>query len=164
MPTKANRAIGSLDFSDAERKMLAIKSRSWRCENCGLIRNLLRQPDNTQSMGVCGGGLNDDKSHYKDAKVCEPSTDIKHNSNESRMVESESSSDSIIPSQSTICSPIDDQQDAVRPPNSPSGAADYPTSHDRDQALSNHSSLLLKSILVVLLLLLLRRIIIMTFV
>lgn len=41
MPTKANRAIGSLDFPDSERRQLAIKSRSWRCESCGLIKDLL---------------------------------------------------------------------------------------------------------------------------
>lgn len=46
MPTKANRAIGSLDFSDAERKKLALKSRTWRCETCGLIKDLLVHPDN----------------------------------------------------------------------------------------------------------------------
>lgn len=41
MPTKANRAIGSLDFSDAERRHLAAKSKTWRCESCGLIKELL---------------------------------------------------------------------------------------------------------------------------
>jgi len=45
MPTKANRAIGSLDFSDAERRKLAAKSRTWRCECCGLIKDLLVQPE-----------------------------------------------------------------------------------------------------------------------
>lgn len=45
MPTKANRAIGSLDFSDAERRKLAMKSRTWRCETCGLIKDLLVHPD-----------------------------------------------------------------------------------------------------------------------
>lgn len=47
MPTKANRAIGSLDFTDVERKKLAIKSRTWRCETCGLIKDLLAQPQDT---------------------------------------------------------------------------------------------------------------------
>lgn len=41
MPTKTNRAIGSLDFSDAERRELASKSKSWKCESCGLIKDLL---------------------------------------------------------------------------------------------------------------------------
>lgn len=49
MPTKANRAIGSLDFSDAERRRLAIRSRTWRCESCGLIKDLLRHPSSIAS-------------------------------------------------------------------------------------------------------------------
>lgn len=52
MPTKSNRAIGSLDFSDAERKMLALGSRKWRCESCGLIKDLLRQPNSMQNPKV----------------------------------------------------------------------------------------------------------------
>lgn len=48
MPTKANRAIGSLDFSDAERRKLARKSRTWRCETCGLIKDLLVHPEDTK--------------------------------------------------------------------------------------------------------------------
>lgn len=53
MPTKANGAIGSLDFSDAERKKLAQKSRSWRCETCGLIRDLLVHPSNGSPDQKC---------------------------------------------------------------------------------------------------------------
>lgn len=45
MPTKAKRAIGSLNTPDAERRRLAIKSRTWRCETCGLIKDLLKHPD-----------------------------------------------------------------------------------------------------------------------
>lgn len=49
MPTKSNRAIGSLDFSDSERRKLAIKSRSWSCETCGLIKDLLVQPNENKN-------------------------------------------------------------------------------------------------------------------
>lgn len=42
MPTQPHKAIGSLDYSDLERKILASKSRSWKCETCGLISELLR--------------------------------------------------------------------------------------------------------------------------
>lgn len=49
MPTKANRAIGSLDFSDVERRKLAQKSKTWRCDTCGLIKDLLIHPDNLKS-------------------------------------------------------------------------------------------------------------------
>lgn len=44
MPTKANGAIGSLNLSDAERRNLALKSQSWTCEMCGLVKDLLKKP------------------------------------------------------------------------------------------------------------------------
>lgn len=44
MPTPANGAIGSLNFSDTERRKLAISSRTWTCETCGLIKDLLVPP------------------------------------------------------------------------------------------------------------------------
>lgn len=52
MPTKANRAIGSLDFNDVERRKLAIKSRTWSCETCGLIKNLLKEPESQKPEEV----------------------------------------------------------------------------------------------------------------
>jgi len=62
MPTKSNRAIGSLEFSDAERRKLAEKSRSWSCKTCGPIRDLLKHPDepnddvrNSQSVASTSG-------------------------------------------------------------------------------------------------------------
>lgn len=53
MPTKGNRAIGSLDYSDPERRKLAKQSRTWRCETCGLIKDLLKQPDENHSDSNC---------------------------------------------------------------------------------------------------------------
>ena len=50
MPTKANRAIGSLDFTDVERRRLAIKSRTWKCDTCGLIKNLLKHPKSSDTQ------------------------------------------------------------------------------------------------------------------
>lgn len=41
MPTETNRAIGSLDYSVKERRELARKSRSWCCDICGPIENLV---------------------------------------------------------------------------------------------------------------------------
>ncbi|KAJ2953428.1 hypothetical protein O0L34_g1015 [Tuta absoluta] len=41
MPTPAEGTIGSLDYSPAERKTLAKKSRSWACPQCGEISLLL---------------------------------------------------------------------------------------------------------------------------
>lgn len=41
MPTHGNGAIGSLDYTDEERKALAKKSLEFVCPVCGLTRNLL---------------------------------------------------------------------------------------------------------------------------
>lgn len=42
MPTEGMGAIGSLDYPKDERKTLAMKSQSWRCETCGEINRLLK--------------------------------------------------------------------------------------------------------------------------
>lgn len=41
MPTPAEGTLGSLEYSPTERKMLAKKSRSWACSQCGEISALL---------------------------------------------------------------------------------------------------------------------------
>lgn len=41
MPTHGNGAIGSLDYTPAERKVLAKNSHSWSCDVCGPITGLL---------------------------------------------------------------------------------------------------------------------------
>ncbi|CAH2045094.1 unnamed protein product, partial [Iphiclides podalirius] len=41
MPTPGEGTIGSLEYSSAERKILAKKSRTWACPQCGDIINLL---------------------------------------------------------------------------------------------------------------------------
>jgi len=41
MPTHGNGAIGSLDYTDEERKRLALRSRSFICDICGPICDLL---------------------------------------------------------------------------------------------------------------------------
>ncbi|XP_023236066.1 ubiquitin-conjugating enzyme E2 J1-like [Centruroides sculpturatus] len=41
MPTHGNGAIGSLDYTPAERKILAKHSHSWSCSHCGPIAGLL---------------------------------------------------------------------------------------------------------------------------
>lgn len=66
MPTEANRAIGSLDYSDNERRDLARKSRSWCCETCGPIRTLLKQPDEKQEKEKISNDCN--------KQICGPST------------------------------------------------------------------------------------------
>lgn len=43
MPTEGKGALGSLDYSPDERKSLAIKSQSWKCPSCGLIKTLLKE-------------------------------------------------------------------------------------------------------------------------
>lgn len=41
MPTPAEGTIGSLDYSPAERRVLAKKSKNWVCSQCGEISSLL---------------------------------------------------------------------------------------------------------------------------
>ncbi|CAH2983493.1 unnamed protein product [Chilo suppressalis] len=41
MPTPSEGTIGSLDYSPAERKVLAKKSKNWNCTQCGEISTLL---------------------------------------------------------------------------------------------------------------------------
>lgn len=41
MSSPGNGAIGSLDYTPEERKLLAKKSRNWECPECGKIVNLL---------------------------------------------------------------------------------------------------------------------------
>ena len=36
MPSKAEGALGGIDYTDAERRALALRSLSWRCARCGL--------------------------------------------------------------------------------------------------------------------------------
>ncbi|RWS22098.1 ubiquitin-conjugating enzyme E2 J1-like protein [Leptotrombidium deliense] len=43
MPTESLGAIGSLNYSSEERKSLAVKSQSWKCPSCGLIKPLLKE-------------------------------------------------------------------------------------------------------------------------
>lgn len=41
MSSPGNGAIGSLDYTPEERRLLAKKSRNWECSECGKIVNLL---------------------------------------------------------------------------------------------------------------------------
>jgi len=51
MPTKGDGAIGALDYNPEERKELAKKSKSWRCERCGPIVEILpEQEEDSQTV------------------------------------------------------------------------------------------------------------------
>lgn len=45
MPTESHGAVGSLECSDERRRYWAKKSSTWRCETCGLIKDLLVNPN-----------------------------------------------------------------------------------------------------------------------
>ena len=45
LPTKGEGAIGSLDYTPEERRLLARKSRSYSCPCCGLVSDLLLSKD-----------------------------------------------------------------------------------------------------------------------
>ncbi|KAI8792358.1 hypothetical protein BgiMline_016700 [Biomphalaria glabrata] len=49
MPTHPNGAIGSLDYTPEERKILAKKSKDWKCPVCGDISDVLLEP-NSESI------------------------------------------------------------------------------------------------------------------
>lgn len=49
MPTPGKGTIGSLDYTPEERKILARKSRTWKCPKCGLISSLLGSSSMTVS-------------------------------------------------------------------------------------------------------------------
>ena len=49
MPTQGRGALGSLDYEPEERRILAIKSRSWSCPSCGQIKELLKTPSAHQT-------------------------------------------------------------------------------------------------------------------
>ncbi|KAG9291420.1 hypothetical protein G9A89_021838 [Geosiphon pyriformis] len=50
MTTKANGAIGGIDYTEVERKVLAVKSRKWKCPTCG-ITNIDSLPNEKPSSG-----------------------------------------------------------------------------------------------------------------
>ncbi|KAH9504682.1 hypothetical protein Btru_062566 [Bulinus truncatus] len=49
MPTHPNGAIGSLDYTPEERKILSKKSKDWKCPVCGDISTVLLEP-NSESI------------------------------------------------------------------------------------------------------------------
>lgn len=54
MPSRGKGAIGSLDFSDEERRSLARESESWVCPTCGPIKKLLKLPSAQGDAGHSG--------------------------------------------------------------------------------------------------------------
>lgn len=90
MPTEANHAIGSLNLSANDRRALALKSRTWRCETCGLIKDLLVPPQIAIEPKAGGSSLDD----------CRPTTS-------SRVNAGSNDNDSEVSSQSSNIPEID---------------------------------------------------------
>ena len=61
MPSKGEGAIGALDYTSEERKILAKKSRLYSCPSCGKISELLSTN--------CGHVLGEDKTDAKDREL-----------------------------------------------------------------------------------------------
>jgi ubiquitin-conjugating enzyme E2 J1 len=92
MPTKSYRAIGSLDFSDAERRKLAKNSRTWCCETCGPIIDLLKHPEESSSnVNECESGST---SRVGDHSKCDEHSDRKSLSSDSDVESRDSPTDS----------------------------------------------------------------------
>ena len=49
MPSPGQGTIGSLDYTPEERRALAVRSRDWRCPECGLVAELLLPPGQSVS-------------------------------------------------------------------------------------------------------------------
>lgn len=143
MPTKANGAIGSLNFTDAERRMLAMKSRNWSCEHCGLIRNLLKQPGQEHRIGPSMNPHNHD-----DRKV--------------ELKDSKHANDILIGRLNDSCSPItntvehETSQESV---DNVQSATTTVESINSDRGSRNNSVMFLRSIFVILIILIIRRVI-----
>eukprot|EP00057_Strongylocentrotus_purpuratus_P033747 XP_792623.1 PREDICTED: ubiquitin-conjugating enzyme E2 J1 [Strongylocentrotus purpuratus] len=52
MPTKGEGAIGSLDYTPDERKVLARKSQEWKCETCGTPNRSILPPVTAKSAAM----------------------------------------------------------------------------------------------------------------
>lgn len=50
MPTKSDGSIGSIMYSEEEKKKLAKKSHLWKCPECGLIKNLLKSENSNERV------------------------------------------------------------------------------------------------------------------
>lgn len=50
LPTKGEGAIGALDYTPEERKVLARKSQTWSCSSCGLVKHKLKTPGDKSSL------------------------------------------------------------------------------------------------------------------
>ncbi|CAG8827945.1 7051_t:CDS:2, partial [Gigaspora margarita] len=65
LTTKANGAIGGIDYTEAERRLLARKSHNWKCSICG-ITNIDKLPDDksntSQSLSSNPGDSLDSKA------------------------------------------------------------------------------------------------------
>jgi hypothetical protein len=141
MPTKSYRAIGSLDCPDAERRKLAKNSRSWRCETCGPIKDLLKHPeDSTCNTNECGSASS---SRVAGHPHCGEQSDIKSLSSDSDGENRDSSTDSHGSSTSTNGSDSDGgsstsgESQTGRPKSALNGIEDGEQQPDENQSVSS---------------------------
>lgn len=179
MPTETNRAIGSLDYSNRERRDLARKSRLWRCETCGPIKDLLNShndssinENNTQSITnrdinrlSTSNKVNVDKKELTDANKTRivDTTDTKPNDNRSP-------NDNVEPnllknhSKNQIINEINGSHHNTAQTNLGSEQINHPSTYNHQDSMTvddlgpSTGNIVLKSIFVLLLVLLFRRI------
>lgn len=110
LTTKANGAIGGIDYTEAERRLLARKSHNWKCSICG-ITNIDKLPDDksntSQSLSSNSGDSLDSKAS-KDNEIMpqfsfvyDDERRVNDKDHISKSNNSASSSTSFIPPQST---------------------------------------------------------------
>lgn len=179
MPTKAKGAIGSLDFSDAERRRLAAESRTWRCETCGLIKNLLVHPDSLiertdPTIDYCKAGTsimrvesNDNESDRQSSRSINSSGGSRDSSPDSKgEKQNDYSCTYSTDTQQNSNPPSDTETNQLEIQSSPSHSSNYYHEQDNREDTQNladrrrsYPPLVLKSIFILLSLLILRRVV-----
>lgn len=151
MPTKAEGAIGSLEYTSEERKTLARRSLSYCCPVCGLVKNLLldQKPDASPSSTV-----DKDRELAKQITI-QPKKKAETNNNDTSK-EDESKTPSSATTESTppapetdtsSATPADDTDQGVQP--APPAAVPSPRRRRRQQQhVDDASSRLLMAVLI----------------
>lgn len=74
MPTKTTGAIGSLDYTPEERRMLARKSKDFNCQVCGNVANKLSEKERKTALSAAEASLINEITSLADNKnteICE---------------------------------------------------------------------------------------------
>lgn len=166
--------MGSLDNTDEQRRVLARKSQSWVCPDCGLIKNLLKEPavKCSSSSDTCGQPSTStadressqqeqpEASDRSDAGQEEPLKESSVNSEtDSNMGEDVDLANN--PQTTAVSSDAEsDEQPVVDTIVVADAIAHAPSMQEQTESVSSRYSFMFKSIIILLLVLVLRRFVI----